>query len=109
MKITLKILCSFKANKEGCYIIKRGTGIDKGLFLLEPSLYKYFIQVCSWSVIEAPFALFQEEVEMFFSDVIISSQMPLRLVLKVLNYPSRRCKHRLPGSGLCGCFSRQTV
>lgn len=37
--------------------------IDKGLFLLEPPPNKYFMQVCNWSEIEAPFELIQEVVE----------------------------------------------
>ena len=42
-------------------------------FLLEPPLFQYFSQVCNWPVIEALFALFEEQVKVFFRDAVIAS------------------------------------
>ncbi len=42
-------------------------------------------EIDCWSIIEAPFALFQEEMKVRFLDAIVASEMAFRLVPEVLD------------------------
>ena len=46
---------------------------------------QYFVEVGNGSVVEAPFALFEEQMEVLLGDAVVTPQMPLRLVPEVLN------------------------
>ena len=42
-------------------------------------------EVAGWAVIEAPFALFEEEVEVGLRDAVVPCEMPLGLVPEILD------------------------
>ena len=48
--------------------------------LLEPPLLQNLYEVGNWAVIEAPFALLDEQVEVLLRDAVVAPQMPFGLV-----------------------------
>lgn len=55
------------------------------LSLLEPTSCQILLHACNGPVIEAPFALLDEQVEVLAGDAIIVSEMALGLVPEVLD------------------------
>ncbi len=44
-----------------------------------------FVEVGNWSIIEAPFTLFDEQMKVLFMDTVIGSQVTFSLVPKALD------------------------
>ena len=62
-----------------------GADIDRRQILYFVQVFQLDQQVAGWVVVEAPFALFQEEIKVSFRDAVVTTTMLLGLVPDVLD------------------------